>query len=482
MSDASAPDINKTRLFVVSIIALTTAGMAFSIRSSTGSVLEQDFLRLADAANSGQLLGSAYGIAFLGFAFTIAIGSPLLDVLGMGRLLLLSSLCFIGGTTLIELLPKPSAAGDMQPYNQLWLGCLVTGIGWGLVETVINPLTATLYPKDKTAKLNILHAWWPGGLIIGGLLGVGIGALDLDWRLKYAALYIPAVVFGIMCLGTRFPKTERAAAGIPTGTMFAQLGRPLFLVFFFCMFLTAAAELAPGQWVDFALSKNVGMPGVIVLVYISAIMFVMRHFAGALAHRLSPVGVMWMSCLLASVGLFLLSKATSPVTAILAATVWGTGVCFMWPTMLAAASERFPKGGALLMGLMGTAGTASIWFFLPRMGAIYDHAKVALAAEQDPGNPATLIFSAIARGIADLLHVGGQAASDATAQAAFAALEAAAKTDPAQQARLDQVLNQAAAISFQSIAVMPALLLLVFGAIWLYDRSRGGYRPEELHT
>src|SRR5258708_40009662 len=111
----------------------------------------------------------------------------------------------------------------------------------------------------------------------------------------------------------------------------------------------------------------------------SATSSVARHFDGALVHKLSPIGLLWCSCLLASLGLVALSMADSPVMGILAATVWGAGVCFMWPTMLATASERFPHGGALLMSLMGTAGTPSIYFVLPKMGAIFDAKKIELA-------------------------------------------------------------------------------------------------------
>ena len=75
------------------------------------------------------------------------------------------------------------------------------------------------------------------------------------------------------------------------------------------MFLTAATELAPGQWVDFALSRTVHMPGILLLVYVSALMFVMRHFAGPLVHKLSPIGLLWVSCLMASLGLVALSVA-----------------------------------------------------------------------------------------------------------------------------------------------------------------------------
>jgi Major Facilitator Superfamily len=449
--------------------------MAFSLRSSIAGDLEGTFLKPLSPTGSGEMLGSVLGISFLGFAVTIALGSLLLDILGMGRLLLLASLCFLGGTGLI--LSTPHTAGA---YDWLYAGCLISGVAWGLVETVVNPLTVTLYPTDKTHKLNVLHAWWPGGLIIGGVLGVLIGKLDFSWQIKYALVFLPALTFGILCLTTRFPATERAAAGVSTGTMAKQMGRPLFIVFFFAMFLTAASELAPGQWVDFALTRTTGMQGIWLLIYISGLMFLMRNFAGAFSHRMSPVGVLWTSCLLAAIGLVALSKANSPVTALLAATVWGTGVCFMWPTMLAAASERFPKGGALLMGLMGTAGTTSIWFFLPKMGGIYDQAKLALAAGQEPGNPAILMLTAIGHGVQAILHLGDTVVASPEATKALADLTAAAASDPTAQAKLDAILIQASQISFAAVAVLPAMLLIVFGAIWLYDRSRGGYRPEPI--
>jgi hypothetical protein len=180
------------------------------------------------------------------------------------------------------------------------------------------------------------------------------------------------------------------------------------------------------------------MPGILLLVYVSGLMFLMRHFAGPLVHKFSPIGVLWLSCLMAALGLLALSFVETPATALLAATVWGTGVCYMWPTMLATASERFPRGGALLMGLMGTAGTLSIQFVLPLMGAIFDRKKVELA--------------------------GGDAA--------FKALQPGPE--------LDRVLGGAAQTSFRAVAALPAILLIVFAAIWMYDRSKGGYRARKI--
>ncbi len=155
--------------------------------------------------------------------------------------------------------------------------------------------------------------------------------------------------------------------------------RPSFFIWFGAMFLTAASELAPGQWIDVALSNRVGMRGILLLVYVSALMFVFRHFAGKLSHVLSNPGLLWVSSLLAAIGLYMLSQAQSPVAAILASTVWGLGVCVMWPTMLASVSERYPRGGPWAMGLVGSAGALSIYFVLPELGEMFDRAKIEFA-------------------------------------------------------------------------------------------------------
>lgn len=426
---------DKKKLFILSVLALVTAGISFGIRSSIATDLKTTFFDPIDPLRSAEMIGAVLGVAFLGFAFTIAIGSPLLDYLGMGRLLTLSSLCFIAGT-LIVIFAGNIAQGP-GVYNVIWGGMVVTGIGWGLVETVINPLTTTLYPSEKTARLNVLHAWWPAGIIMGGLIGIFLGKLDLNWQIKLSMVLIPAVTFGVLCMTARFPPTERVASGIPASETFKEVTRPFFIVWFLSMFLTAASELAPGQWVDMALTRTVGMQGIWLLIYVSGLMFVMRHFAGTMAHKLSPVGLLWTSCLLASSGLLLLSVANSPITGLLAATVWGTGVCYMWPTMLAAASERFPRGGALLMGLMGTAGTLSTYFVLPMMGKVFDNAKIAAAGGEE----------AFKRLTGDELN------------------------------RVQAIASQT---SFRYVAILPAVLLIVFGAIWLYDRSRGGYKQTHI--
>jgi hypothetical protein len=433
---ATAQDgINHRKLFVLCCLCLATTSMSFSLRTSIAHDLQTQLFDPIDRLTSAAMLGDALKYAFLGFAFMVALGSAVVDTLGMRNMLGLCGLSFIVGTLLTvmadRIAPGAGAGGVVK------IGMLLNGVGWGCSETVINPLTTSVYPSDKTHRLNVLHAWWPFGMIVGGFAGLGVDHLDLSWRIKFGVLLIPSVAILVMLIGTKFPKTERVAAGVPTGTMFKEALRPAFLLWFCAMFLTSASELAPGQWVDMALTRTVGMRGVILQIYVAGLMFVMRHFAGTMVHKLSSVGLLWCSCLLASVGLLALSAANSPITGFLAATIWGTGVCYMWPTMLASASERFPKGGALLMGLIGSAGSLSIWFVLPQMGKIFDSAKIKAA--------------------------GGDAAYEALGGKAKDAVDAVAS-----------------AASFRFVAVLPAILLVVFGAIWLRDRSKGGFKPEKI--
>jgi MFS family permease len=428
---ASLQEVDRPKLFLISLIALFTSGLSAALRAAIAGDLQGSYLDEIDLARSTIMIGEILGVSFLGFALTLFFSSPLLDALGMARLLIVSALCFMGGTSLV-ICADLLAAGD-DVYWYLWAGMLLSGVGWGLVEGTTNPLTTSLYPEDKTNRLNILHAWWPAGLIVGGLAGVGLGALGLSWKLQFALVLLPALVYGYLVIGVVFPLTERAAAGISTKDMLMEIWRsPSIFIWLGAMLLTAASELAPGQLVDLVLTRTVGMEGILLLVYVSGLMFVMRHFSGPVVRVLTPVGLLWFSCLFASLGLYLLSVADSPVSGLLAATVWGVGVCYMWPTMLATASERYPRGGSFFIGLMGSAGALSITFVLPQLGAIFDRAK------QD-----------FAGGIE-----------------AFSVLEGA---------ELDAALTSAAQTTFQSVAVLPLLLLVVFGLIWWRDRAKGGY-------
>jgi MFS family permease len=419
--------INRKRLNHVGNLSIFMIGLGFAVRANIAPNLQAEIYDKIDLANSAAMVGKALGMTFTGFALTLLFGSALVDLIGMKRMLLLSALCYVAGAAgllVVSMLPVGSTVEMM-----VLISLLLTGLGWGAVEAASNPMIATLYPEEKTHRLNILHAWWPGGIVVGGLMGVAISGMGLAWELNVFVLMIPALVLAWMVASSAFPVTERVAAGISYKGMFAELLRkPLFWVFWACMFLTATSELAPGQWVNISLSNIVGMQGIILLVYVSALMFVMRHFAGPIVERISSVGLMFVSCLAAGVGLYLLSLANSPMLAFAAATVWGIGVCFMWPTMLAIVSERFPNGGAMALGLMGFGGGMAIQFVLPRMGAIFDSAK---------------------------------------AEAAGGAERLAGLSPDA----MTEVVRYASVESFRAVAIVPLLLLPVFGLIWMADRK-----------
>ncbi|WP_188773328.1 MFS transporter, partial [Novosphingobium endophyticum] len=378
--------------------------------------------------HSGEMIAAALGNSFLGFALSLVVISPLLDLIGAKRVILFASACYVMGPVLILL--SPEMDGIDAVYRMLTIGMVVCGFAWGATEASINPVTAALYPNDKTHRLNVLHAWWPAGVVIGGLASLlFFSRLDLGWQALVALIAVPGAAFGLWTLTQDFPKTESTAMGVPFKDMLVEpFKRPSFWIFPGIMILTASTELAPGSWVDVALTQTVGMPGIVVLIYVSAIMFVMRHFAGALERRFSDMGLLCLCTLPAAAGLFLLSFASGPVAAIFAATLWALGVCFMWPTMLAAAARRYPRGGAWSIGLLGFAGAMAIYFVLPEIGKIYDRAKLEAA--------------------------GGSKA--------FAALPPGTE--------LQRVLAYAAEQSFQVIAVVPVALFFIFGAVWLAER------------
>ena len=351
-------------LFIASCIALATTAMVFSIRAAILDDLGAHF------HVNKQLVGIFAGKAFLGFALAILIGGPLCDALGMKALLGVAWLLHVCGVLLTIFAPS---------YGVLELATFVVGLGNGMVEGVINPLVATVYADQKTHRLNMLHAWWPGGLVIGGLTAYALDKLGFGWQIKMATILIPAIMYGLMILGQKFPVTERVASGVSAAGMFREALRPAFLLLAFCMVLTSATELAPNQWMESVLRNIAHTPGILVLVYISGLMFVMRFFAGTVTKKVSPIGLMLACSALAAVGLFALSYAHDPFTAFAAATIFGVGVSYFWPTMLGITSEQFPKGGALLLGVMGALGNIAVDRALPLMGRIYDRYGAAQA-------------------------------------------------------------------------------------------------------
>ncbi len=405
--------MNRRRLFVTSCISIATASMVFAIRGDIAGQLTGEF------HITNEQMGVIFSPAFWAFTVAIFISGTLIDVIGMRKLHVASALSFLSGVTLILLAPRPDApipsVFSHTGTTMLYAGFFLFGFSHGLVEGVINPLMASLYPKEKTKYITAVHAYWPAGLIVGGLLALGMAQLQMSWELRLSVILVPATIYLIMSSSTIYPRTERMEMNVSTSEMWKEAARPLFLLFFACMWLTAAVELGPDQWFPTVmgalvpqLSPDAGS-GVAFLVYTAGLMFVLRLWGASITHR-APIATLIVSSILVAVGLYWLGGLgpdTSAVVAITAATVFGVGKTFLWPTMLGVTAELFPRGGALLLALIGAAGMASASLAIPIMGA-----------------------------------------------------------------RMDAL---GAGAALQMMAAMGLVLVVVFGALWLYFQARGGY-------
>jgi MFS family permease len=421
---------NRRALFIASCVALIVTAMSFAVRGDIMGALEAQFTL------DKRQLGWIAGTAFWGFTLAMVFGGPLCDIVGMKRLVVLA---FVGH--LAGILVTIFANG----FWMLYFGTLLIGIANGSVEAACNPLIATVYPDQKTKKLNHFHVWFPGGIVIGALAAFALTSLHLNWQAKMATMLVPLAVYGFLFLPQRFPPTERVASGVSTRQMFAECLRPLFIIMLICMLLTASTELGPNQWIPNILTFSAGVAGILVLAWINGLMAVGRQFAGPVVHRLSPSGVLLLSALLATIGLFLLGRVGSAAGAFGAATVFALGVCYFWPTMLGFVAERLPKTGALGLSTMGGAGMLAVAFILPVMGDIYERRTDAVIPEGYTR---------------DALVAAEPGTSDADVWAEAQAVGGAA--------------------TLQRVAILPGVLVVVFGVIYIRDRRSGGYKAEHL--
>ena len=345
-------------------MALIATALCFAIR---GDVLDA---QAAEFALTKEQIGATAAPAFWGFTLAMLFGGPLSDRIGMKPLMWAAFLLhFVGviGTIL------------SQGYSSLYAATLAIGIANGFVEAAINPMAAALYPEQKVQKLNLLHLWFPGGIVIGGVLSWALTGAGMDWRVKTSMILIPTVIYAWMLFRLPFPKTEAVEKGVALKDIYAQAARPMFLLFLGCMILTAASELAPNQWIPSILSKTTGLPGIAILVWISGIMTVGRASGEWVFARISPVPLMMLSTLLAAIGMYSLSIVDGAAMTIAASGLFAVGVTFLWPTMLGITAERFPRGGGLLLAMMGGMGMLSSSFALPLIGRVYDESGPAAA-------------------------------------------------------------------------------------------------------
>lgn len=350
-------NVNKNRLFLASCLALITTAMTFAIRARLETVFGPEGIGL-----SLEQIGYAFAPAFFGFTIAMIIGGPLVDLLGIKKITWMAFITHAVGIVLTLM---------ADSMTSLFIATLFIGIGNGFVEAALNPMIASMYPKEKTKMLNRFHVWFPGGIVIGALLGwLVMDVLELGWQVMVCTLFIPLVIYGVLFLGQKIPVTERVQLGISNKKMFSSALKPLFLFMVVCMFLTAASELGTTQRIETLLKESVSAP-LLVLAFINGIMALGRLFAGQVVHKLKPSGMLLYSAIFTFIGLWLLTITSGGMTFV-AAAVFAVGVTFFWPTMLGFVAEYLPETGALGLSIMGGAGMFSVSIVLPVMGRLMD--------------------------------------------------------------------------------------------------------------
>ena len=225
------------------------------------------------------------GAAFWGFGLSILFGGPLCDLLGMGTIMRLAAAGHIVGALLTIVSTN---------FTMFFLSTVVVGIANGLVEAAINPLIATIYAENKTAKLTTLHAWFPGGIVIGGVLAF---ADDPDrFRLEGQGADAADPVGDLLrrCSwgrSSRPPSARRPACR--SATCSRNSARPLFLLVWFCMILTAGTELGAGSWIPTIFNRvtqSATQAGILQVVWINMVMYLMRQFGHNVSHKIAPTG------------------------------------------------------------------------------------------------------------------------------------------------------------------------------------------------
>ncbi len=547
------PDtMNRTRLFTGCVVALVATAFGFAVRAA---ILDQ---WRAEFNLSQEQIGYLLGAGLFPFAISIILFSLIIDRLGYGVSMAIAfTLHAVSAVITLAaplLLADPGAspdavlAGQRNGFALLYLGTFIFALGNGTVEAVVNPVTATLFDREKTKYLNMLHSGWPGGLVLGGLVAIGVSFVDPGrvpgrlWQWQVGLVLVPTLAYGLILLGQRFPVQERVAAnvpyydmlrefgagscfvvcfflvaglnqilvilGVPTFPLVAQLaialvvtllfagyvrsfGRPMFILLLLIMILLATTELGTDSWISDIMRTVLQSPtlGTLFLVWTSFIMFVLRFFAGPIVHRIGPLGLLAASAAVAAAGLLWLSKAgTSPAVLFAAATFYGLGKTFFWPTTLGVVSEQYPRGGALMLNAIAGVGMISVGTIgNPAIGAVQDTALTAEIRAADPALAGRLVVTRPG--------LFGESLALDPAQRALLAEELAASTarnqggvdtDPhyqelsRQSALLVALDSRTKQATLGKIALLPVLMLACYLGLIVYFRAAGGYRAERL--
>ena len=521
MSNSSSSGIDRKRLFAGICLALIPTGAQFALIANVLGQFKMEFI--LTNAQVGMIAGTGFGA----MTIPLLILGPGLEKYGMRAGTIAAFFGHLIGLTL--LLAAFFLRGDPSAFWLLILGVGLLGVGNGMIEVAGNPLTTALYPNDKTTKLNLFHAFFPIGILSGSLIGWGLNHLQesvpfmYHWTFQLGIIYIPIIIYGYLVLPQKFPKTEYGESGLPVSDMFkATFTSPLMYVLMAALALAMCIELGSGRWIpEIFVQAGLGSYAILLMAWTSLIMVVLRIYAGHFVHRLSPPGMLFFAGIITGVSLLIYSSAQGAVMAFVAATLFGIGVAFFFPTIVGLVSERLPRTGSLGivitigvgLGVAGFVGT-------PGVGYIADiQISQNLNKEESRTETANVLREAesvFAARLAEIEHLTpedvlerGIAYRPEDIERALPIIRGAIED---YEARDNQIIGNAVPVALREIGgvgiddesvtragalLSPAeaaggqrtlflispialILILVFGLMYLRDRSRGGYRVESL--
>ena len=515
---------NKTDkiLFWGCFIALITTAYAFISRITlcTGAQFATEFG--LNKVSVGELVGAG----IWPFGVSIILFSLFIDRIGYKVAMIFSFVSYLAYTALAVMAyqaihgvtdPVALVAAQKHGYQLLYWGSIILGLGNGTVEAYVNPVVATMFSKDKVKWLNMLHAGWPAGLVMGGLCTIAL-AKNADWRIALGLILIPAVIFFLILIGRQFPHSEREQAGISYLTMLKefgflgslagfglvvfQLGQPevfgwgtkiswmvtaglvvgfafftkslgrLILAFLILIMMPlATTEIGTDGWITGLMSEPMtahGYNASWVLVYTSAIMCALRFCAGPIVHKISPLGLLATCAALAAIGLTALSKTNGATMGVIfaAATLYAVGKTFFWPTMLGLTSEQCPKGGALTLNAMGGIGMLAVGILgFPFIGGLQESTATQKLSVSNPA-----LYQSVT--VEKNYLLGPYRAIDPAKSAAI--------TDEKSIAEIKTATTTGQFSALGKMAFFPLFMLAGYLVLIAYFKTKGGYKPVSL--
>lgn len=498
MAGAAPVSAEAKKTFAVCFAALVATSFCFILRAFSIGAWGKEF----DLSQTQ--MGELAGVGLWPFAISIVLLSLIIDKIGFKATLWFAAVCHVAGLILIL---------QANGYWSLYWGTFVLSLGNGAVEAGINPLIAREFRHDKTNWLNRLHAGWPAGFVLGGLLAMMFPA-DMGWRYQMALILIPVITYIVMLLPRQFPPSERVSAGVSYREMLAEAGfisafvvafmmlmelarvfglstgltwgliaaltigygiwarsagKPLYIIMILVMIPLAITELGTDSWITEILlpaMTDLGVNAGWVLVYAMTIVMVLRLFAGPIVHKFSPLGLLAISALVAVAGLLLLSNSAGAAAIVFAATVYSFGKAFFWPTSLGVVAEQSPRGGAITLNVVAGIGMLGAGVIGgPLIGQVLDRQMVSGVAAYDAKNNTQLVETLKT----DRTSIFGEyTAIDPSKRAALTGDEKAAVEAADRESKHD---------ALRTIAILPGIMFLVYLGLILYFRSKGGYKP-----